>query len=64
MVSSELLYRESIVRSLEYTRGIAMGGHGINNMGCADDTALVTENEHDLQNLMVAAVVHSKMLGL
>lgn len=41
-----------------------MGGHNINNVGYAGGTVLITENEHDLQNLVDAAVVHGKLLGL
>ena len=46
------LYSETIVRELEDMPGLKIGGKIINNLRYADDTALIAENQKDLQNLL------------
>ena len=41
-----------------------MGGHNINNLGYADDTILISENEKDLQQLLNIIESKSKEKGL
>ena len=53
VLSSDLfsLYSEIIMRNLVNSPGIKIGGRVINNFRYADDTVLIAENEHNLQNL-------------
>ena len=47
------LYSEMIMGNLEEYSGIKVGGHNINNLRCADDTVLISENyKEDLQQLL------------
>ena len=46
------LYSEMIMRHLEGTPGIQIGGHNINNLRYTDDTVLIAETEEDLQELL------------
>ena len=58
------LYSEIIMRSLENSPGIKIGGQMINNLRYADDTVLIAENEQDLQNLLSIVESESRKKGL
>ena len=57
------LYSEIIIRNIEGQPGIREGGHNINNLRCADDTVLISENEKDLQQLLNIVESKSKEKG-
>jgi len=52
------------MRNLEHSPGIKIGGRLINILRYADDTVLIAENEHDLQNLLNNVERESRMKGL
>ena len=37
----------------EVQAGIKIAGRNINNLGCADDTSLMTESEEELKSLLM-----------
>ena len=43
------LYSKIIMQNLDGNQGINVGGHNLNNLRHADDTALMPENKEDLQ---------------
>ena len=43
------LYTECIFRHIDHYPGVKIGGHNINNLRYADDTALLAETEEELQ---------------
>ena len=45
-------FSKTILRELEDMPGLKIGGKIINNLRYADDTALIAENQKDLQNLL------------
>ena len=58
------LYSETILRELEDMPGLKIGGKIINNLRYADDTALIEENQKDLQNLLNVVKNESRKKGL
>ena len=60
VLSSSLfnLYTEQILREVGVMKGVTVGGANINNLRYSDDTALLTSNEKDLQDLVT--VVNDK----
>ena len=58
------LYSELIMRNLEDSPGIKVGGKNVNNLRYADDTVLIAENEKDLQNLLDIVERESAKKGL
>ena len=50
---------------LEETKaGIKIAGRNINNLRYADDTTLMTENEKELESLLMKVKVESEKVGL
>ena len=58
------LYSETILRGLEDMPGLKIGGKIINNLRYADNTALIAENQKDLQNLLNVVKNESRKKGL
>ena len=60
------LYTESIMRKagIETIQGITIGERMIKNLGCADDTTLITENLDDLRTLINTVKEISEKKGL
>ena len=58
------LYTELIFRKSIEIKGCVVGGVNINNLRYADDTALIAENEKDLQELVYNVQVESEKMGL
>ena len=58
------LYSETILRELEDMPGLKIGGKIINKLRYADDTALIAENQKDLQNLLNVGKTESRKKGL
>ena len=58
------LYTECIFKEIQDMKGIAIGGHNINNLRYADDTVLLAENEQDLQHLLDKIKDKSTEFGL
>ena len=46
------LYTETIIRHIEDSKGVTLGGSQINNLRYADDTVLLADSEENLQNMM------------
>ena len=44
--------------------GIKIAGRNINNLGCADDTTLMAENEAKLKSLLMKVKEESEKVGL
>ncbi|XP_033100211.1 uncharacterized protein LOC117103716 [Anneissia japonica] len=51
-------------RAVEDFKGIVVGGININNLRYADDTALLAENESDLQDLLTAVNTEGERYGM
>ena len=58
------LYTEIIFKSIEEAKGVSIGGVNINNLRYADDTALIAENEKDLQRLLDLVNEKGKIYGM
>ena len=58
------LYTECIFKSIEGMPGINISGNIVNNLRYADDTALIADNEQDLQNIVDTIHRQSKEFGL
>ena len=58
------LYTEKIFRDVENMKGVSVGGVNINNLRYADDTALVTGNAEDLQDLLTTLNEKGKAYGM
>ena len=58
------LYTEMIFRHADTLKGINIGGRNITNLRFADDTALMAENEEELQKIVDMVKEKSLMLGL
>ena len=57
-------YTELIFREFEGMKGVNIGGRNINNLRYADDTALLSDNSHNLQQLVTAVKEGSEAKGL
>ena len=66
VLSSSLfnLYTEQIFREIGFLKGDTVGGANISNLRYADDTALLTCNEKDLQDLVTAVSDKGKPYGM
>ena len=51
------------MRSIDDMEGIKMGGHVINNLRYADDTAIIAKSKNQLQQLMDMVVEESDAKG-
>ena len=58
------LYSEMILRELEGLQGFVVGGHNMNNLRYADDTALTSDSAEKLQKLLDKVVEESRKKGL
>ena len=58
------IYTEFIFRECEHLPGINIHGTNINNLRYADDTALITDNQDNLQNLVTKVKEESGKAGL
>ena len=61
------LYAEYLMRNAgleEAQAGIEIAGRNINNLGYADDTTLMAENEEELKNLLMKVKKESEKVGL
>ena len=58
------LYTEKIFREVKDMKGVVIGGVNINNLRYADDTAMITENTDDLQELLEAVNKAGKPYGM
>ena len=58
------LYSEYIMREIIGKPGIIIGGHLINNLRYADDTALFATSEKDLQHILDVINEKSEEVGL
>ena len=58
------LYSEMILRELEGLQGFVVGGHNMNNLRYADDTALISDSAEKLQKLLDKVVEESRKKGL
>ena len=58
------LYSEMILRDIEHKKGVCVGGKNITNLRYADDTVLLAESEHELQELLDVVVRSSENMGL
>ena len=58
------LYGKKIFRELEDLEGINVGGHNLNNLRFADDSALVAHIQEGPQDLLNKVVAESKKKGL
>ena len=61
------LYAESIRRNAgleEAQARIKIAGRNINNLRCADDTALTPESEKELKSLLMKVKAESEKIGL
>ena len=56
-VISFLLYSEIILRALKAIPNIQVVGYNVNHLRYADDTALIPENEIDLQQIPTCSIV-------
>ena len=60
-----LTYMQSTSYELEEAQGgIKIAGRNINNLGYADDTALMAESEEELKRLLVKVKEESEKVGL
>ena len=48
----------------EAQAGIKIAGRNINNLGYADNTTLMAENEEELKNLLIKVKEESEKVGL
>ena len=66
ILSPELfsLYAEMIMRKINHMDGVKLGGLNVNNIGYADDTAIVADSEEQLQNLIDAITEESRKFSL
>ena len=55
---------EKIFRELAELEGINVGGHNLNNLRFADDSALVAHTQEGLQDLLIKVVAESKKRDL
>ena len=58
------IYSEMIMRAIKDVEGIAVGGHNINNIRYADDTALIADSEAKLQEILSIVARESEAMGL
>ena len=58
------LYTETILRHVEDSKGVTIGGTQINNLRYADDTVLLTDSEDNLQNMMNKASEVGKLYNM
>ena len=58
------IYTEFIFRECDHLPGINIHGVNINNLRYADDTALITDNEENLQNIVTKVKEESGKAGL
>ena len=58
------LYQKMIMRATINMAGIKVGGININNIRCADDTALITTSQVNLQRLVDRVVVGTTAYGM
>lgn len=58
------LYSEEIFDQTSDMKGLSIGGHNINNIRFADDTALLAESESMLQDLLDRVIEESSKKGL
>ena len=59
-----LLYSEVAMMEVRDMKGIKINGENINNIRYADDTALVTDSESKLQDIVDKIVTENEKLGL
>ena len=66
VLSPELfsLYTEMIMRKINHTEGVKIGGLNVNNIRHTDDTAIITDAEEQLQNLINVIATESRKFGL
>ena len=55
---------EHMFRKTNHIPGVKTNGHNINNLGYADDTVLIVEDEASLQDLVTAVKDESEKCGL
>ena len=58
------LYSEIIMREIQECEGVRVGGHNLNNIRFADDTALVADSLEKLQQMLNILITSSKDRGL
>ena len=58
------LYTEKIFRESNEIKGCVIGGHNVNNLRYADDTALLAESEEELQKVVDQVKKNSEKMGL
>ena len=58
------LYTENIFKDVNELKGVSIGGRNVNNLRYADDTALLAENEEQLQKIVDEVKTRSERMGL
>lgn len=59
-----ILYSEMIFRALEELKGVVVGGRNITNLRYADDTALLSESEENLQKIVDKVNEEGEKMGM
>ena len=58
------LYTKKIFHESNEIKGCVIGGHNVNNLRYADDTALLAESEEELQKVVDQVKKNSEKIGL